>query len=238
LHFTTSQHHNITTSQHHNITTSQHHNITTSQHHNITQDGRIGIYDPEQRKARIELFHSKRAARIWRKRIKYDCRKKLADSRPRIKGRFVKRSDMNLPPEEIQRIYGGQLPKNVKVTITLPKNGLTPPPPPAEKKTPKKISSSESAKKKQQRLAQQKAKETKEAALSLKLKQQRMEQRRLEQQQRLQEQHDTMYSYGAVVAEEAYVDRHDDGLLGAEDGYGLQDFGVPSDPNGGFFFQD
>ena len=101
----------------------------TSQHHNITQDGRIGIYDPEQRKARIELFHSKRAARIWRKRIKYDCRKELADSRPRIKGRFLKRSDMNLPPEEIQRIYGGQLPKNAKATITLPKNGLTPPPP-------------------------------------------------------------------------------------------------------------
>lgn len=60
----------------------------------LNKDGRIGIYLPEARKARIARFHEKRARRIWRKRIKYDCRKKLADSRPRIKGRFVKRSDM------------------------------------------------------------------------------------------------------------------------------------------------
>mmetsp|Transcript_39320 Transcript_39320/g.95148 ORF Transcript_39320/g.95148 Transcript_39320/m.95148 type:complete len:229 (-) Transcript_39320:5-691(-) len=60
----------------------------------LNKDGRIGIYLPEARKARIARFHAKRKMRIWRKRIKYDCRKKLADSRPRIKGRFVKRSDM------------------------------------------------------------------------------------------------------------------------------------------------
>ncbi|KAL3933557.1 MAG: hypothetical protein SGBAC_010341 [Bacillariaceae sp.] len=60
----------------------------------LNKDGRIGIYLPEARRARIARFHAKRKMRIWRKRIKYDCRKKLADSRPRIKGRFVKRSDM------------------------------------------------------------------------------------------------------------------------------------------------
>jgi len=60
----------------------------------LNKDGRIGIYLPDARKARIARFHAKRKMRIWRKRIKYDCRKKLADSRPRIKGRFVKRSDM------------------------------------------------------------------------------------------------------------------------------------------------
>ena len=66
----------------------------------LNKDGRIGIYLPEARRARIARFHAKRKMRIWRKRIKYDCRKKLADSRPRIKGRFVKRSDMDdeLPP--------------------------------------------------------------------------------------------------------------------------------------------
>lgn len=61
----------------------------------LNKGGRIGIYLPDARKARIAKFHSKRKMRIWRKRIKYDCRKKLADSRPRIKGRFVKRSDMD-----------------------------------------------------------------------------------------------------------------------------------------------
>mmetsp|Transcript_39991 Transcript_39991/g.82295 ORF Transcript_39991/g.82295 Transcript_39991/m.82295 type:complete len:629 (-) Transcript_39991:401-2287(-) len=59
----------------------------------LNKGGRIGIYLPEARRARILKFHSKRKNRIWRKRIKYDCRKKLADSRPRIKGRFVKRSE-------------------------------------------------------------------------------------------------------------------------------------------------
>mmetsp|Transcript_30014 Transcript_30014/g.69234 ORF Transcript_30014/g.69234 Transcript_30014/m.69234 type:complete len:100 (+) Transcript_30014:102-401(+) len=69
-------------------------NHATFQMDLLNKDGRIGIYLPEERKARIAKFHSKRKMRIWRKRIKYDCRKKLADSRPRIKGRFVKRSDM------------------------------------------------------------------------------------------------------------------------------------------------
>ena len=66
----------------------------------LNKGGRIGIYLPEARKQRIARFHAKRKMRIWRKRIKYDCRKKLADSRPRIKGRFVKRSDMGASTAE------------------------------------------------------------------------------------------------------------------------------------------
>ena len=50
----------------------------------------IGVYSPEARRAKIRKFHAKRHRRVWNKKIKYDCRKKLADDRPRIKGRFVK----------------------------------------------------------------------------------------------------------------------------------------------------
>lgn len=51
---------------------------------------KIGSYSPEARRLRIAKFHEKRKNRTWKKSIKYDCRKKLADDRPRIKGRFVR----------------------------------------------------------------------------------------------------------------------------------------------------
>jgi len=52
---------------------------------------KVGIYTPQARRDRIARFHEKRRSRIWKKRIKYNCRKKLADDRPRVKGRFVRR---------------------------------------------------------------------------------------------------------------------------------------------------
>ena len=55
-------------------------------------DLKIGAYTKEERKQRIERFRQKKMNRIWRKQIKYDCRKRLADTRPRVKGRFVSRS--------------------------------------------------------------------------------------------------------------------------------------------------
>lgn len=56
------------------------------------KNGHVGIYDPQQRAAILSRFHKKRMARKWRKRIRYDCRKDLADKRVRVKGRFVKGS--------------------------------------------------------------------------------------------------------------------------------------------------
>lgn len=54
---------------------------------------RIGAYTKEERQQRIHRFREKKNKRIWRKQIKYDCRKKLADTRPRVKGRFVSRAE-------------------------------------------------------------------------------------------------------------------------------------------------
>lgn len=54
---------------------------------------RIGAYTKEERKAIIERFRAKKRRRVWRKQIKYDCRKRLADTRPRVKGRFVSRKE-------------------------------------------------------------------------------------------------------------------------------------------------
>jgi len=54
------------------------------------QNGHVGIYNPKQRAAILKRFHEKRLARKWNKKIRYDCRKNLADKRVRVKGRFVK----------------------------------------------------------------------------------------------------------------------------------------------------
>lgn len=56
----------------------------------LNKDGRIGIYLPEARKKRIAKFLAKRQKRIWHKKTRYSCRKKLAHNRVRVKGRFVK----------------------------------------------------------------------------------------------------------------------------------------------------
>ena len=59
------------------------------------KNGRIGIYTPAERAAIIARFQSKRSRRVWNKKIRYNCRKNLADRRMRVKGRFVKRTDMD-----------------------------------------------------------------------------------------------------------------------------------------------
>ncbi|KAL3850730.1 hypothetical protein ACJIZ3_012612 [Penstemon smallii] len=47
-------------------------------------------YSQEEKKERIERYRSKRNLRNFNKKIKYECRKTLADSRPRIRGRFAR----------------------------------------------------------------------------------------------------------------------------------------------------
>jgi hypothetical protein len=55
--------------------------------------GKVGSYTREERRRIIDRFIKKRDQRIWRKRVKYDVRKSFADSRLRVKGRFVRKED-------------------------------------------------------------------------------------------------------------------------------------------------
>lgn len=57
----------------------------------------------KRRKEALERFRNKRANRSFTKKVRYECRKQLADSRPRVKGRFVRKMEMAL-----YRKYGGR----------------------------------------------------------------------------------------------------------------------------------
>lgn len=53
-----------------------------------------GEYSPAERMEALERYRRKRDNRGHVKRIKYECRKVLADNRPRIKGRFAKPAEI------------------------------------------------------------------------------------------------------------------------------------------------
>ena len=59
------------------------HTNTIMPSNNPNGEYRVGAYTREERQLKIEMFRAKKRKRIWRKQIKYDCRKRLADTRPR-----------------------------------------------------------------------------------------------------------------------------------------------------------
>ncbi|OVA13973.1 CCT domain [Macleaya cordata] len=56
-------------------------------------------YNAEERKQRIHRYRSKRTQRNFSKTIKYACRKTLADSRPRVRGRFARNDETSEIPK-------------------------------------------------------------------------------------------------------------------------------------------
>lgn len=58
----------------------------------------IGIYTRAERDAKILRFREKRLRRNFTKRVLYGCRKRFADSRPRVGGRFVMNENRVIKP--------------------------------------------------------------------------------------------------------------------------------------------
>ncbi|KAJ1295269.1 hypothetical protein BS78_01G210600 [Paspalum vaginatum] len=56
----------------------------------------------EERREKIHRYIKKRNERNFSKKIKYACRKTLADSRPRVRGRFAKNDDYGEPSRVMQ----------------------------------------------------------------------------------------------------------------------------------------
>uniref|UniRef100_A0A0E0JQP9 CCT domain-containing protein n=1 Tax=Oryza punctata TaxID=4537 RepID=A0A0E0JQP9_ORYPU len=61
---------------------------------------KVGRYSAEERKERIERYRVKRHQRNFNKKITYACRKTLADSRPRVKGRFARNGEADADGDE------------------------------------------------------------------------------------------------------------------------------------------
>ncbi|KAJ4725912.1 zinc finger protein CONSTANS-like [Melia azedarach] len=69
---------------------------------------RASRYSPEEKKERIERYRTKRTQRNFNKKIKYACRKTLADSRPRIRGRFARNEEIEKNPQVQWNNVGGE----------------------------------------------------------------------------------------------------------------------------------
>ncbi|KAK9158006.1 hypothetical protein Scep_004580 [Stephania cephalantha] len=80
-------------------------NESSIMHDNYGVDAmdKVGRYSAEERKERIERYKSKRHQRNFHKKIKYACRKTLADSRPRIRGRFARNDEIEENISQSQR---------------------------------------------------------------------------------------------------------------------------------------
>lgn len=88
------------------------------------KNGRIGIYTPAERAQIIAKFNHKRSKRVWKKKIRYNCRKNLADRRMRIKGRFVKcsmrKSDVIEKPTNLSKSIGDYTHNSLSHIISNP----------------------------------------------------------------------------------------------------------------------
>ena len=61
----------------------------------------VGTLTIQERIKKIEKYLEKKKKRTWKKKIHYDCRKKVADNRLRVKGRFVTSIKTNFNKDKV-----------------------------------------------------------------------------------------------------------------------------------------
>lgn len=77
-----------------------------------------------EREARVMRYREKRKSRRFEKTIRYASRKAYADARPRIKGRFAKRAEVEVEAE-VGRIYSSAA-DAVAAFLVDPYDGVVP----------------------------------------------------------------------------------------------------------------
>lgn len=105
------------------------HNNGLLNHINLSSSTRkIGTLTVEERRIKIEKYLQKRKKRTWSKKISYDCRKRVADSRLRIKGRFVTKDQAfaMLGPDTGGRELGEITTSEIKNLLNLKFGNLNP----------------------------------------------------------------------------------------------------------------
>ncbi|XP_042481643.1 uncharacterized protein LOC122062067 [Macadamia integrifolia] len=70
---------------------------SSSIHSHFERPVTIGNYTIEERKQRLSRYRKKKTKRNFGRKIKYACRKALADSQPRVRGRFAKTEESEVP---------------------------------------------------------------------------------------------------------------------------------------------
>ncbi|KAK4425423.1 hypothetical protein Salat_1736300 [Sesamum alatum] len=83
---------------------------------------KVGKLSVEERKRKIHRYMKKRNERNFSKKIKYACRKTLADSRPRVRGRFAKNDELG----ELARTTGSNHEDDTDEDVSLFSNSNIP----------------------------------------------------------------------------------------------------------------
>lgn len=64
---------------------------------------KIGTISTEERRVKVQRFLEKRKRRNYRKKISYECRKRVADNRVRVKGRFITKAEAEALKQQEQK---------------------------------------------------------------------------------------------------------------------------------------